>query len=167
VKKLRRRSELVSDIIPELLEAQSVEDIGALALRVLKSLPPPVAMVCGPLTTGGGEFEANRRKIRKAISLLRHQETIFDQLIFLGRSDRLHDVRWRLKLPFIGRYFARQHRLAMREAFHLPLLRSRLIKEIFFLPGWESSEGSRWYHDRAKELGIRVQYLKEEDFSAR
>ena len=155
------------DLISELIEARSVEDIAALALRVLKSLPQPVAMVCGPLTTGGGDFEENRRKIRRAILFLRRRETIFNQLVFLGRSDRLPDVRWRLRIPFVRRYFARRHRRIMREEFHLPLLRSGLIREIFFLPGWELSKGSRWYYDRAEELGIKVHYLQGKDLSAR
>ena len=156
------------DLISELTEARSVEDIAALALHVLKGLPQPVAMVCGPLTTGGGDFEENRRRIRRAISLLRHRETIFDQLIFLGRSDRLPDARWKLRMPFFHSYFARRRRRIMREKFHLPLLGSGFIQEIFFLPGWERSEGSRWYHDRAKELGIKIhENLPKVDLSAR
>lgn len=157
----------IKEIIIELIEAQSVEEVAALALKVLSDSPQPVAMVCGPLTTGGGEFEENRRKIRKAISLLSHRSAVFDQLIFLGRSDRLPRVKWRLRIPFLRRFFAWRHRRLMREKFHLPLLRSRFIREIYFLPGWERSEGSRWYHDRAKELGVKIRYLTAKDLAAK
>ncbi len=157
------------ELISKLTEAQSIEEIAEVALWLLRKLPQPVAMVCGRLRTGGGGFEENRRMIRKAISYVRRHEheAVFDQLIFLGRSDRLPDARWRLRVPFIRNHVLRRRRRAMREKFHLPLLRSGLIREMFFLPGWELSEGSRWYYDRAIELGIKIHYLQEEDFSAR
>jgi hypothetical protein len=53
----------------------------------------------------------------------------------------------------------------MREKLHLVLLGSGLIQKIVFLPGWHLSEGSWWYHDRAIELGIKIDYLKEKDLA--
>ena len=155
------------DIVPELLDARSIEDVAELALKDLKNLPQPIAMVCGRLSTGGGRFEENRRVIRKAISFLRRRTTVFDQLIFLGRIDRLPGARWKLRIPLLRHYFMWRRRRIIQEKLHLSILKSGFIKEIYFLPGWERSRESRWYHGRAEELGIKIRYLKEKDFSAR
>ena len=155
------------DIVPELIEARSIEDVAALALKDLRNLPQPVAMVCGRLSTGGGRFEENRRMIRKAISLLRRRGTVFDQLLFLGRIDRLPGARWKLRIPFFRQYFMWHRRRIVRERFHLPILQSGFITEVIFLPGWQRSRESRWYHDRAEEFGIKIRYLEEKDFSTR
>ena len=155
------------EFIAELTATRSIEEVAALAMRDLESLPQPVTMVCGRLTTGGGHFEENRRVMRKAISFLRRQrrETVFDQLLYLGRIDRLPDARRQLRFPFFRNYFRRHRRKIMREKLHLVLLGSGLIQKIVFLPGWHLSEGSWWYHDRAIELGIKIDYLKEKDLA--
>jgi hypothetical protein len=158
---------LRNEFIVELTATRTVEEVTALAMRDLASLPPPASVVCGRLRTGGGHFEENRRVMRKAISFVRRRkrETVFDQLLYLGRIDRLPDARWRLRIPFVRHYFLRRRRRMVREKFHLPLLRSGLIRKLIFLPGWEGSKESRWYFNRAVELGIEIDYLQEEDLA--
>ena len=47
------------------------------------------------------------------------------------------------------------------ELFYRPLFESGLIGSMYFIKGWESSDGARWEHDLAVELGISIFYLDE------
>ena len=159
----------------DIIDASSYEALAKVALRVLRRLPPPVAMICGPITSGGTSPKENRDRLKTVVfSFQGSKDAVFNQMPFLKQAEKIRNGTARRK----RRGSALSHALSLlfplwkkkeiavdrehfRKEFHLPLLKSRLIREIYFLPGWEGSVGSRWYHTRARELGIKIKYLSE------
>jgi hypothetical protein len=126
-----------------------------LALRMLQRLAQPVSQVCGPLTTGGrGTFEANVEMLHLAIqSLTQEGHIVFDQRPF--------EIPMRKLVQAHVASGGRGYDYSLLERFYLPLFASGLIKQLYFLPGWESSIGASWEHQRGKELGLEIFYLSD------
>jgi hypothetical protein len=147
--------------------ARSYEDLTTVALRVLARMPQPVAMIHGPLTTGGTSLEENWIRIRTRIFSSREKDhAVFNQMPFLKVARRIARRKaspvqrvlsfflfWRKKKE------SAIDRHEFREKFHLPIVRSGYIQEMYFMAGWEDSTGARWYHDQAEKLGIKIMYL--------
>lgn len=136
--------------IAALETANSFAELSEIALRVLKRMPKPIGQVCGPISSGGlGSIEANLKRFDQTIEeLINHGNKIFDQVPFEKYIFRLIET---------GRGTRDQNQLL--EQFYLPILESGLIDIMYFLPGWESSNGARWEHAQAKRLGIKIVYL--------
>lgn len=47
------------------------------------------------------------------------------------------------------------------ELFYKPILDSKRISALFFIPLWETSVGSRWEYDYAKSLDIKTVILED------
>ena len=47
------------------------------------------------------------------------------------------------------------------EGVYRPLFASGRLTKLFFIHGWESSQGANWELERAKEYGIEVEFLPE------
>ena len=178
---------LLKDNAAEIVAARSYRELAEIALRSLRQLPGldegSVVMVCGPIKSGGALLKKgcdpetarrmNRAELKGVISFLAKERAIFNQLPFLDRAEDIRMGRaarrprnWSVRdyvRSLFSRGRAKRERISDRdrieEEFHLPVLRSGLIRTIFFLNGWRDSEGSRWYHDRAKELGIECRYV--------
>lgn len=121
-----------------------------LGMRRLKRLPQPVAQICGPLTTGGrGSFEKNIQMMHEGIQVLVAMgKIVFDQRPF--------------EIPLAKILRARksaEYDYGLLNEFYLPLFETGLVKEFHFLPGWESSTGSRWEHEQAIRLNIAIFYM--------
>ena len=178
---------LLKENAAEIAAACSYCDLARIALRSLRRLPDrergSVVMVCGPIKHGGALLKKchdqetarrmNRAELKGVISFLARERAVFNQLPFLDRAEEIGTgkaVR-RLRsgslrdyvLSLFSRGREKRERISdrdrLRKEFHLPILRSGLIHTIYFLNGWRDSEGSRWYHDRAKELGIECRYV--------
>jgi hypothetical protein len=155
-----------NDII-DIACANSYEGLAKVALRVLERMPQPVAMIHGPLTTGGTSPEENWIRIRTEIFSFREKNpAIFNQMPFLRQARRIAKGKRSFKRRVLSFFlFWRKKkesaidRREFREAFHLPILQSGRIHEMYFMIGWEDSTGARWYHDQAEKLGIRIVYL--------
>lgn len=126
------------------------------AIAMLATMPQPVCQVCGPITTGGRlSMEENLKVIDYAIRYLRSlRRTVFDQQPYQTTMQRLKALR--------PGYHA-----SVLEEFYLPVFKSGYITEFHFVPGWRSSTGAVWEHDRAIELGIGVSYFSEDLFPSR
>lgn len=139
-----------ADNLERLQYLNSFPEMRKIAFQVLGELPQPVIQVCGPLTTGGlGSFEANIERLGKGIEILAQQgKIIFDQRPFEDPMHKLiteaHDIGY----PY-----------EVLEEFYKPLFESGYIKELHFLPDWQSSTGSRWEHKQAERLGIAIHYF--------
>jgi hypothetical protein len=164
--------------------ARSYRALAEVALMDLRQLSEPVAMVCGPIKSGGALLrkgcdpaeakKSNRAKLNGVISFLSRERAIFNQLPFLDRAEELRTGK-RLRRKWTGKsvrdyvlsLFSRDggkrestsDRDRLRNEFHLPILASGLIGTIYFLDGWKDSVGSRWYHAQAKELGVEIRYV--------
>lgn len=123
------------------------------ALALLKDLPAPIVQVCGPLTTGGkGSYEANVEVLHKGIHWLAARgKTVFDQRPFEDPMFKVIQAQKKTAYP---------HNLL--EEFYLPLFQSGHIKELHFVPGWETSIGATWEYEQGKALGIAIFHLPPE-----
>ncbi|MDB4984074.1 MAG: hypothetical protein JWM20_253 [Patescibacteria group bacterium] len=133
----------------KLPDLKSFEEMVILAHEVIDAISGEVAMVSGPISTGGlGSREANLIRLDEAItSLVSEGHIIFDQAPFDTKMNE-----------FVA-HIKEGYPMPILEEFYLPLFKSGKIKKFFFVPGWESSTGASWEHDRAKELGIEIIYL--------
>jgi hypothetical protein len=130
---------------------RSFDEMGEIAIRVLQSMPQPISQVCGPISTGGlGSRERNTAVFVRCINELRKRQlNPFDQFPLQDAMTRLGE-EW--------------HRLHPQESYCMPLLdevyqaifASGLLKRTYFLPGWETSFGSRWERETLTRLGIEI-----------
>lgn len=132
------------------LEAKTFEELAQTALVVLKQLPKPVGQVCGPISTGGvGSIEGNLRRFQETIErLVRQGRVLFDQMPFEEHIFRVVENTWG----------ARQNKLLL-EQFYRPVFESRHVSTLYFIPGWESSEGAAWEHELGRQLQMEIVYL--------
>lgn len=140
----------------ELLEINQAPSYSALcvyALEVLKRMPPDVCMVCGPITTGGlNSPEANLRRFSGAIDLLhRHNYNVFTQMPF---EEPMHRIQSQDPPGTSG--------LVLLNEFYLPVFSSGKVTRLCFLPGWQTSFGASWEHDRAIDLGLVRKYFRDD-----
>ena len=132
-----------------LKKAETFEDLRNIALNVLKRMPNPISMVAGPITSGGrGSIRKNIQEFKRNIRELGSRGIIvFNQMIF---EEPMHRI---MKTDY---YKEGNHLL---ETFYLPIFESGLIKNIYFISGWETSFGANWEHNQALRLGINIIYL--------
>lgn len=111
----------------------------------------PIAMVCGPISTGGkGSREENLRVFAQAIDRISGDGLlVFSQMPFEDDMARIYQSDPSLQ------------GLRLLEEFYLPIFKTRQIKLLCFLPGWEKSTGATWEHEQAKKLMIPRIYLSE------
>lgn len=126
--------------------ARSFNELLPTALVVIKRMPQPVAMVSGPMSTGGvGSLEKNVARFSRAVTALaKTGVVVFDQMPFQDAMLRLleqHNHTTSYYMPLL-------------EDFYLPLFESGLIKTVYFLPDWQSSTGATWEHEQCGQLKI-------------
>ncbi|MFZ6036571.1 MAG: hypothetical protein ACOYUK_05550 [Patescibacteria group bacterium] len=126
--------------------AQSFSELLPTALTIIRRMPQPVAMVSGPMSTGGaGSLEKNVSRFAAAIHNLNEAGiTTFDQLPFQKSMIRLLQQH----------HHATSYYMPLLEDFYLPVFQSGLIARVYFLPDWHTSFGARWEHDQCEKLGI-------------
>lgn len=126
---------------------QSFSELVPIAIAVAQRMPQPVGQVAGPISTGGlGSLEKNIAVFDATIAkLITDGLTIFDLTPF-------EKVIFRLRQ---GKDTTESNQALMQE-FYLPLFNSGLIKKLYFIHGWESSEGARWERQQAQRLGMEI-----------
>lgn len=136
--------------INTITDAGAYEELTPIALRVMHRIPGSIAMVCGPISTGGlGSIPKNIAAFELAIEkVARSGEPVFTQMPF---ESVMQDIN--------GKLTPECNASSLMETFYRPLLESGLIKRLYFLPDWESSTGARWEHELATHLGIEIKYL--------
>jgi len=127
----------------------SYKEAVALALRKLQTAPQPVAQVCGPITTGGRcSIKGNLRLMRQGILWLASQgKPVFDQTVFGPLFQKVRMAKG-------GEYDK-----AVLDEFYLILFESKLVGELHFLPGWQTSFGANWEHQQALRLGLSIVFM--------
>ena len=124
-----------------------------LAYDIIDSIPKPVSMLSGPISSGGsGSLTKNLETFAQTISTLEKQgEHIFNQLPF---EDKFIELSKHSKLT----YFT-----PILEDFFLPILKSGKIKKIWFMSGWETSTGAKWEYEQTQKLGIEQCFISSEN----
>ena len=118
-----------------------------IAVRVLARMPAPVGEVCGPISNGGvGSIKGNLDVFRHTIYALSEAgHTIFDQMPFEEYVHRLISDEYNA---------GTKHDLL--EGFYAPLFEAENMQKLYFIPGWESSNGARWERKRGEQLGLEI-----------
>lgn len=131
--------------------AQNFPDLTVIALRVLDRMPKPIAQVCGPISTGGvGNIEGNLVVFDATIDYLITQgHNVFDQVPFERPVFRI-----------IGENRGTVTNNRLLNEFYLPIFESGNVSILYFIHGWESSEGANWEHRQAERLGMKIVYLE-------
>ncbi len=137
-------------------ESQDHQDLLLVAMDILEDMnddysPRPIAMVCGPISTGGrSSRKENLQVFSRAIDRIAADGLIvFNQMPFEDDMERIYKTNSDLQ------------GLVLLEQFYWPILRSRFISLLCFLPGWQDSIGAKWEHGQAKKLKIPILYLAE------
>ena len=127
-------------------KATEFGELSVVACRIAARMPPPVGIVCGPITSGGlGSTEANLAHFWCAIEYLRCRRlVVFNQLPF-------ENALFEIKHSKRGDSGAQ-----LLNEFYLPLFRTRLIHVMYFMPGWQGSVGASWERERGRELRIAI-----------
>jgi hypothetical protein len=141
------------DII-ELDRSESFGCITKVALRVLPRFGTRVAMVSGPMTTGGkGSVEENLKAYRKAIAFLESRgHKVFNQLL-AEKAFRRHRETWKACNPE-GKYC-----WPILHEFYEPVFRSGMVRGIHFMPDWQSSIGCNRERELAELIPLEIAEL--------
>lgn len=130
----------------KLAVAENLQDLLVIAIDILKRMPQPVILVCGPISTGGfGNVEANLRAFESTIHAKQKAgKSVFNQLPF---EEKFAKFSQEAKMA----YFT-----PVLDEFFLPIIKSGYIAEMHFMKDWQSSTGARWEHTTANELGVTI-----------
>lgn len=136
--------------------AQNYQDFLGVALDILEEIARdngirPIAQVCGPISTGGrNSRKENLGVLSRAINKLNSDGiVVFNQMLFEDDMERVYKSD-----PSLQGF-------RLLEEFYLPIFQSGYISMLCFIPGWSASTGTRWEHERAKELNIPRIYLSD------
>ena len=125
---------------------KSLNSIGMGILMAMRHEHPfrPIAMVCGPISTGGkGSRKENLKNFSRAIDRISANGLfIFSQMPFENDMERIFKSNPELQGT------------RLLEEFYLPIFKSGLIKLLCFLNGWENSVGATWEREQAEALHI-------------
>ncbi len=135
----------------DLDSAKTIADLYMIALRIIDRMPKPLVQVCGPIAeTGGlGSVEANLNLFCNTVIDLQNKGlNVFDQMFFE-----------KLFLDFYHKLPDKEFVKKILNDFYLPIFESGVVTKFYFIPNWESSSGANWEHEKAKELGIEINYL--------
>jgi len=129
--------------------ATTFEELREVALSVISRMPNPVAMVSGPISSGGeGSISKNIENLNQTVKNLTNQNiNIFNQLPFEKPMQRIKES---------GYYLGEDHLL---HGFYLPIFQSGKINKMYFMPNWRTSYGATWEHKISDQLQIPKVYL--------
>ncbi len=130
-------------------EISALEMLAEHELRRIEQMPQPVVRVCGPLTCDGPEgYERNAHRLAEAERILQSQGmTVWT----FGEAEE----------EIFGKGYDHGNIFTY---FHKPILESGLIKEAFFLPRWEKSNGATLERAIATEAQVTIKEFPEEWF---
>lgn len=131
-------------------DAQNFKELYSIAEKILKRMPAPIVQVCGPIGTGGlGSVEANLAAFDQQIRNLQEKGLhVFDQMPF---EWPMQAIKFKLSPDTYPE--------SILSDFYEPIFNSGYVKEFYFMPTWQSSKGATWEHEKATQLGIKINYL--------
>ncbi len=130
-------------------EIKTLTALAAKEIAHIKTIPPPVVRVSGPLTSDGpARYQYHAGRLLAAEQILRSRG--ISVWSFCDVEKEIYEQGY--AYDNIMRYF------------HKPILASGLIKEVYFLPQWERSRGATKEREIAIANGIPVTAFLEEWF---
>lgn len=126
-----------------------LSDLAKEALLKISKLKSPVIQFCGPISTGGfGNVTENLEYLYSVIQASTEKGmSVFNQVSYEKRLDRILKDHHEYDYPLL-------------DFFYNPILISKKISGLVFIPLWETSVGSRWEHDIGQSLRIPIYYLE-------
>lgn len=118
------------------------------ALLEISKMKAPVIQFCGPISTGGfGDVTENLEYLYSVIQASTEREmSVFNQVSYEKRLDKILKDHHEYDYPLL-------------DFFYNPILTSKKISGLVFLPLWETSVGSQWEHDLGLSLHLPIHYL--------
>lgn len=135
--------------LAQIVKATQLSQVLEICLTVIGHIPIPVAMVSGPITTGGfNSLEKNLQVFQAVINkLARRGHNVFSQMPAENFMVQLwRDWRTRGNEDYCW---------PLLHDFYRPLFHSGKIHTMFFIPGWEKSFGASWEHDECGKVSIQ------------
>ncbi|KKU11881.1 MAG: hypothetical protein UX16_C0002G0022 [Parcubacteria group bacterium GW2011_GWB1_45_7] len=131
------------------MHKDALETLAREALQEIDKMAGHIIQFCGPISTGGfGNVTDNIECISSFINECQSRNIpVFNQLAYENRMDTI-----------LGEND--EYDYALLEFFYKPILESKRISGLVFLPLWQTSTGSKWEHDFAKSVGIPVFYIE-------
>ncbi len=133
------------------MHAEDCKDLFVIVEKILARMPDGLLQVCGPISTGGfGSVEKNLFRFDEKIKELQAEgRPVFDQMYLEAPIMMLRNKGER-----------QNFHMEILNDLYLPIFKSGKISKVYFLKGWESSQGATWEHNLAKELGFEIEYEK-------
>jgi len=119
------------------------------ALLEISKMKYPVIQFCGPISTGGfGNATENLECLYSVIQTsIKRGMSVFNQVSYERRLDKILTDHHEYDYPLL-------------DFFYSPILTSKKISGLVFLPLWETSIGSQWEHDIGQSLHLPIHYLE-------
>jgi hypothetical protein len=135
-------------------KANTYEEVCSIAMDVLKKMPKPISIICGPISTGGAGNVIDNLKIYEGtiFKLSAQNKNIFNQMPFMKSFDILTRKFGNTKV---------EKNQILLDKFYQPIYESKIITKMYFIHGWESSHGARWEREIAKKHNITIEDLPE------
>lgn len=137
-------------------QTDSFGELVSIALTELNKFTNGCGVVCGPISTGGrGNPEANLEVFLGTIAALRSDgHPIFSQEPYEERIFFFRD-RWRTA----DATRKNQYYMPILDEFYTPLFGCGVIKDAWFISGWETSFGACWERQRLLAHGVKIHDL--------
>lgn len=121
------------------IKAPTLKALTERALADLVAMGGDVALVCGPISSGGlGDVDRNLDVFNATIASLRRSDpAVFDTLPFEAGILDLRNA-WEADPAHAGQSFA----TALMTEFYRPICEHSALTHAYFIPGWEASFGS-------------------------
>lgn len=138
------------DLYHKVGDCRDFKRIGLLAEEYIRSIGGEVVKVSGPLMSGGfGNLDQNYDRFSEAVEMLKGRGLfVFDDRIFEDQIVQIHRVA--KKDPRVKK--------SEIENFRGRILQEHLIKQVFFLPGFMTSDGSSAEETLCEMRGIKRIY---------
>jgi len=119
------------------------------ALLEISKMRPPIIQFCGPISTGGfGNVTDNLEYLYSVIQASTEKRmSVFNQVSYEKRLDQILKDHHEYDYPLL-------------DFFYNPILTSKKISGLVFLPLWETSVGSQWEHELGQSLHLPIHYLE-------
>ena len=142
------RTELSPEETTTVQHARTFAELAEVARAAMERAGTSLAIVCGPISTGGAESpEENLRIFEGFIARIVHAGiAVFDQMPFERALGRI-------------KHAVPDGATRLLNEFYLPLFESGLITVFYFIPRWETSLGAYWEHAQAQRLNKCIIYL--------
>jgi hypothetical protein len=136
--------------LSQINQNKELRELSLKALSEIRGMRHPLIQFCGPISTGGfGNAEDNIFVFKEIINGAKKAGiSVFDQMKYERLFDKILKNHKGYDFPLL-------------ENFYNPIISSGLVDALFFIPLWETSQGSKWEFDLATREGVKTVILND------